>query len=488
MEPAYTLEQTHQLLNLAVAGGRIATWYWYLDSNRLEWSGLCREYLALPPGKAPSFEHFRAVLHPEDRERVEGLILSAIEEKSENYQAEYRVVGPVGAVRWLAATGRVFLNAQGAAQAMAGVIMDITERKATEARLLETLTLFQGIYGRASLGIALTDMQGRLERCNPAYEAMLGYTEVELRGMDFSSMIHPDDRAVNLAVVERLASGEIDSFVIENRYLRRDGLPIWVRKLGSPLPGHEGSSGHMLALVEDVSESRSAAELLAESREWLDLALAGAELATWDVNLVSGQIRHDERYLAMLGYGPDDIEPTQDGWKRQVHPDDLPAVNAAMRAHIAGETRVYEAEYRLRHKDGHWVWILARGKVRYDAEGRPVRATGTQLDITDRKRLATEGADLLRRIEALISGLDRPPGPRQDQAGAPGPGRVHLSPRLREVLALLAEGLTSAQIAQRLGISNETAITHRRNLMRKLGLRNKADLIRYALRHEQQAS
>lgn len=478
MDPTDNTEQTYQLLSLAISGGRIGTWYWRLDTDQHEWSDLCQEYLMLPSGVAPSFEHFRSVLHPKDRERIEALVTAAIETRAD-YQAEYRVLKPDGSTRWLSARGRVFRQPQGHTYAMAGILTDITETKANEARLRETLALFQRVYEHASIGIAIADLQGRFERCNPAYETMLGYSEAELRQMNFAALIHPDDRETNLAEVARLASGQVDGFTIENRYLHKDGQTIWARKLGSLLPGDKDSPAQMLALVEDVTGSKRAWELLAESRDWLDLALAGAELGTWDTDMVTGQTRNDERSLAMLGYGPEEIEPTREGWTQHIHPEDLPAVNEAMRAHLAGETRVYEVEYRLRHKEGRWVWVLTRGKVYRDSDGRPTRAAGTHLDITHRKRVATEGPELLRRIENLIAGLERKSNPAQ-----PDPGETSLSARHREVLSLIAEGLTSAQIALRLGISNETAITHRRNLMRKLGLHNKADLIRYALQHE----
>lgn len=349
------LEYTCQLLRQAVEGGRVGTWYWYFDTNQLEWSDLCKEFFFLPAGASPSFEHLKSVLHPEDRERIEQVIVSACENRIDRFHDEHRVVGPDGGVRWVAVSGLAQSDAQGHLYAMAGTVIDITQHKAAEVAL-------------------------------------------------------------------------------------------------------------------------------EESRLQLSLALAGAELGTWDVDIPTGRSIYDERYCAMLGYRVEEIEPTLDGWQRQIHPDDLAIVNEAIRAHLAGETCRYDVEYRLRHKAGHWVWVLARGKVTYDAAGRPLRATGTLLDITDRKRVATEGADLLRKIEALLAGLDRRRNGAQNSHHEDSSAQVRLSPRNRQVLGLVAAGLTSAEIAQRLGISNETAMTHRRNLMRKLGLRNKAELIRYALR------
>jgi PAS domain S-box-containing protein len=125
-----------------------------------------------------------------------------------------------------------------------------------------------------------------------------------------------------------------------------------------------------------------------ESAERLELALAGADLGLWDVDVRSGRQVCNERWYSMLGYRENEIEARQSSWEKLVHPDDLPSVRAAMEAHLRGETQAYEIEHRLRHKDGRWLWILSRGKVvERDAAGTAVRVVGTHLDVTERKRL-----------------------------------------------------------------------------------------------------
>lgn len=132
---------------------------------------------------------------------------------------------------------------------------------------------------------------------------------------------------------------------------------------------------------------RSALELqLSESMQRLELALAGGDLGTWDWHVPSGCIAFNERLCSMLGYTLDEIEPAISAWRRLVHPEDLPVINTALMPHLNGEKLVYEAEYRMRHKDGQWVWVLDRGKVvERDEDCRPLRAAGTCLDITRQK-------------------------------------------------------------------------------------------------------
>ncbi|TGU93920.1 PAS domain S-box protein, partial [Mesorhizobium sp. M8A.F.Ca.ET.173.01.1.1] len=94
-----------------------------------------------------------------------------------------------------------------------------------------------------------------------------------------------------------------------------------------------------------------------------------------------------------------ELDGDPDHWPRMIHPDDRAAVAEADRAHLDGKTEFFEAEFRMRHKDGHWIWILNRGKaIERDAEGRLIRAIGSLTDITRRKQAEerlTESAALL---------------------------------------------------------------------------------------------
>jgi PAS domain S-box-containing protein len=111
-------------------------------------------------------------------------------------------------------------------------------------RIPRTEEFYCKIYQQVATGIAITDWQGVFQECNPAFCALLGYTENELQTIDFVSLIHPEDREANLVHVRRLQVGEIPSFEIENRYMHKDGEPVWVRKFVSVLHG-EGGNQHI---------------------------------------------------------------------------------------------------------------------------------------------------------------------------------------------------------------------------------------------------
>jgi PAS domain S-box-containing protein len=149
----------------------------------------------------------------------------------------------------------------------------------------------------------------------------------------------------------------------------------------------------------DVATEDQQAQRRADA-ERLELALRGADLALWDLHVPTGQATVNARWSTMLGHRPGELDTSREGWGALLHPDDRPAVEAAQQAHLDGRSDAYEAQYRLRHRDGHWVWVLDRGKVvERDAQGRALRMIGTHMDVTP--RVAAEQA--LRRSEQSLA-------------------------------------------------------------------------------------
>ncbi|MCD6565942.1 MAG: PAS domain-containing protein, partial [Bacteroidales bacterium] len=137
----------------------------------------------------------------------------------------------------------------------------------------------------------------------------------------------------------------------------------------------------------DISVRKQEEKELLESKWQMQLAIEGGNLGTWDWNMQTDEVQFNERWATMKGYSPEEIEPTLSSWRNLVHSDDLPMFNEVLNAHLEGETGSYEAEFRMKHKSGKWIWILDKGKVfEKNKKGKPIRVCGTHLDITKRKR------------------------------------------------------------------------------------------------------
>lgn len=147
----------------------------------------------------------------------------------------------------------------------------------------------------------------------------------------------------------------------------------------------------LAGMVWDIVERVRMEEALRASEERKELALQGANLGTWDWDIATGKVTFNRRWAEMIGYDCDELESTFDEWKQTVHPDDIIKCEETLEAHLSGKALFYETEHRHRHKDGHWIWVLGRGRViERDKMGNPLRACGTQLDITPHKQAEEE--------------------------------------------------------------------------------------------------
>ncbi len=140
---------------------------------------------------------------------------------------------------------------------------------------------------------------------------------------------------------------------------------------------------------------REAEEALRETRDRLELALWGTDLGVWDWQIDNAGVAINERWAEMLGYAIDELEPSPEVWRSLIHPDDRKRVGDTLKAHIKGETELYEVEHRLLTQAGAWKWILTRGRVvERDPKGRAIRITGTHQDISRRKETEEQARNL----------------------------------------------------------------------------------------------
>lgn len=164
-------------------------------------------------------------------------------------------------------------------------------------------------------------------------------------------------------------------------------------------------------LRQEVSHRQSAESALRQSEERFYLAMQSSSDGLWDWNLDDQTMYLSDKWKGMLGYSTEELPNNYETWSGQIHPHDRDHVLTVVKNYIDGYAGNCEAEYRLRHKDGSWLYILSRAYLQRDVDGRPVRLTGTNMDITGRKSVEAmmerdreQQYTLRKMLEVVVSG------------------------------------------------------------------------------------
>lgn len=158
------------------------------------------------------------------------------------------------------------------------------------------------------------------------------------------------------------------------------------------------------------ADDRAGAALreMAEQRHRLEMIIEGTAAGTWDWDIPGNQMRVNERWAEIVGYTREELAPiTPQTFFRLVHPDDLAQSNALLEAHMAGRSPRYDSLCRMRHKQGHWIWVQDRGRVyERDAQGRPLWMAGAHADVTELQEARQDAANMRQRLQAVVDASD----------------------------------------------------------------------------------
>ena len=160
---------------------------------------------------------------------------------------------------------------------------------------------------------------------------------------------------------------------------------------------------YFLSVARDITRRQAVHRDLERREKQLTFALNDASDGLWDWDVRTGEVFFSPQLKRMLGYGPDEMPPVLETWTRNLHPDDAPRVMASLGEHLAGQRMRYEQEFRLRNRDGAYLWVHDRGRVcERDASGAPTRVVGMVHDITQRKQTEAELQRHRDNLEALV--------------------------------------------------------------------------------------
>jgi PAS domain S-box-containing protein len=266
---------------------------------------------------------------------------------------------------------------------------DITERKQAEEALRESEERYRRIIETANEGVWFIDADNITTFVNQNMADMLGYTEAEMRGKSLFEFMDQQWQKPAAHHVERCRQGLAEQH--DFKFQRQDGTALWVIINTCPLFEKSGQYTGAFGMVTDITERKQMEEALRRSEERFELAMRGANDGVWDWNIETHEIYLSPRWKQILGFAEYEFNShkAEDALNR-LHPDDRPRTMAAINTYLDKKTPAYEHHFRLQHKDGHYVWILARGTAVWNEQGKAVRFVGTHRDLTAQKQTEEE--------------------------------------------------------------------------------------------------
>jgi len=225
----------------------------------------------------------------------------------------------------------------------------------------------------------------RVTDANPAALALFRAERRHSLLRDVEGSWGPDADAIFTEALCALWRGD-PVFSSELTMRRLDGS-TFPAAISFPLPKTRAEARLVPVTITDFSELKRVEGELAEERRRLAEIIWGTNVGTWEWVVPTGETVFNERWAEMLGYRLSELEPVGIAtWEALTHPEDLPLAKAALERVFARQEEAYEIEFRMRHKDGRWVWVLDRGKVvAWDEQGAPLRMSGTHTDVSKRK-------------------------------------------------------------------------------------------------------
>jgi PAS domain S-box-containing protein len=287
--------------------------------------------------------------------------------------------------------------------------VDITEQQNAEDALREERDLFAAgpvvtISWEAKSNWPVTFVSKNVAQ-------ILGYTPEQMMDSNFrySELIHPDDlKAVGTEVAGYIEDGTLH-FEQTYRLRTQGGDYRWFYDFTRLLRDDAGNVVQIHGYMFDQTDYVNAQMQVARERERLANVIRGTNVGTWEWNVQTGETVFNERWADICGYSLGELSPVSiDTWDRLAHPDDLKKTEDILKRHFSGELEIYDAECRMKHKNGHWVWVQDKGRVisRTD-DGNPLMMFGTHTDITERKQAQQKLQHSLMETEQANTALKK---------------------------------------------------------------------------------
>ncbi len=287
------------------------------------------------------------------------------------------------------------LNSYGQIKGAVLVFRDVTKEYARR----EELRRIRKAVDSSSDAIGICDAKGNHFYQNDTFTKLFGYTIDEVRELT-PKALYVDQQIADAVFTQIMGGG---SWSGELEMVAKDGQHFDIFLRADAVRDEDGKTVSLLGIHTDITDQKKAREALMKSREQYMLAANGSHDGMWDWDLISNNLFLSPRWKQMIGYRDNELPGSFETFADHLHPDDKPVVMDYVKRYLNAEFERYSIEFRFRHRNGSYRWILARGEALRDEKGIPYRMAGSHTDITERKEAEEELRKTNTKLQKAIS-------------------------------------------------------------------------------------
>lgn len=389
-----SLRDSEERLQLALEASAEGWWDWNIETGVVERSPQYLQLLGYKMGEFPDVvDSWNNSIHPDDLSCMMERLTAHMQDNSVPYTCEYRLRTKLGGWQWILDYGKVVAcDTENNPLRMIGTVKDIGDRKRAEIALRDSEAKYRQLSTHINAGFVVHAPDTHILQCNVTACDLLGLSMDEILGKEAIDpvwhLIREDGTAIPVAEypVNRVLSTQapLNNYVIGVN--RANGSQAWALVTAFPEFDSNQQLTQVVVTFIDISELKQAEAALMRSEERLSLVLKGSNEGWWDWDLLKNKIYYSPRWWGMLGYEPEELENTPDLWQQLMYPGDCDQTTQFFQQQLTSGIESYEVEFRLQHKQGHYVPIVSRGYISRDNSGTPIRVSGTNTDLSDRKQ------------------------------------------------------------------------------------------------------